>query len=146
MAIDLAHEVRVEADAATVYGALSTQKGLASFWTSRAVADGAVGSTARFSFPDAPAPMEFRIDELSPGRRVIWTSVGEFPPPWKGSHVTWDLRPTDDGRGTTVLFRHRDWPVDLPAEAVANINYTWGQVVGRLKAFVESGHPQPFFP
>jgi hypothetical protein len=31
-----------------------------------------------------------------------------------------------------------------PPEEVGTVNYTWGQVVGRLKAFVESGRPQPF--
>jgi hypothetical protein len=27
----------------------------------------------------------------------------------------------------------------------AHVNWVWGQIVGRLKAYAETGQPQPFF-
>ena len=52
------------------------------------------------------------------------------------------LKPTADDK-TKVEFRMGNLAGYPPAE-VGSVNYTWGQVVGRLKAFVESGRPQPF--
>jgi hypothetical protein len=37
-------------------------------------------------------------------------------------------------------------PASLPAADLASINYTWGRIVGRLKKYVETGDPAPFFP
>ena len=31
-----------------------------------------------------------------------------------------------------------------PIAEVGSVNFTWGQVVGRLKAYAETGTPQPF--
>jgi hypothetical protein len=44
-----------------------------------------------------------------------------------------------------MLFAHTAWGEDYPREEYAHVNYTWGQIVGRLKAYAESGQPQPFF-
>jgi hypothetical protein len=36
--------------------------------------------------------------------------------------------------------------LDYPRDESAHVNFIWGQVVGRLKAYAETGQPQPFFP
>jgi len=142
MAGPLMHLVTIDADGDKIYDALSTTNGLASFWTADSHADPKVGSTARFGF-HGPV-LEMKVDELKPGKRVRWSTVGGFPE-WKGTFVEWDIKPGKGG-AHDVLFNHAGWPVELPAEKLASVNYTWGRVVGRLKDYAESGKPDPYFP
>lgn len=142
MAGPLMHLVTIDASADKIYDALSTERGIASFWTADTHASRAVGSVAKFGF-HGPV-LEMRVDELTPGKRVKWSTVGGFPE-WNGTSVTWDIKPGKDG-AHEVLFDHSGWPSALPAGDLASVNYTWGRVVGRLKKYVESGKSEPFFP
>jgi uncharacterized protein YndB with AHSA1/START domain len=142
MAGPLMHMVVVNGDADRIYDALSTGKGLASFWTAESTAEPRKGSTARFGFR-GPV-LEMTVDDLQPGKRVRWSTLGGFDA-WKGTAVTWDIKPSKDG-GNEVWFNHDGWPEAMPAKDLASINYTWGRVVGRLKDYVESGKPDPLFP
>jgi len=145
MVCDMVHEVEIAADAKTVYRAISTREGQGGFWTASNTVEPKVGSVAEFRFKAAPVPVRMRIDELAEGERVVWTCLGEFPG-WKDTRVTWDLSPASDGKGTKLSFRHGDLAkANYPEAALGSVNYTWGQVLGRLKAYVETGRPQPFF-
>jgi hypothetical protein len=77
-------------------------------------------------------------------RRVSWLCQGDFPH-WAGTRVTWDLQPALNAGEAIVLFAHSDWGDEYPRGQLAHTSYTWGQIVGRLKAYVETGQPQPFF-
>jgi uncharacterized protein YndB with AHSA1/START domain len=137
------HAVEVEASEEKIYEALTTSKGLASFWTPQAEAEPTVGSVAVFRFAGAPVDLKMRIDGLEPGKRVAWSCQGDFPH-WQGTTVTWELTPAVQGEGITVLFRHEGWGRDYPEMDYAHVNFVWGQVVGRLKAYSETGTAQPF--
>lgn len=143
MAGPMLHAVEIEASENAIYEALITSKGLAAFWTSQSQAEPTVGSVAVFRFGSTPADLKMRIDGLEPGKRVAWSCQGDFPH-WDGTTVTWELMPAVEGSGITVLFRHEDWGPDYPEMAYAHVNYVWGQVVGRLKAYTETGKAQPF--
>ena len=142
MAGPLMHMVEVKADAEKIYTALSTGRGLASFWTADSHAEPKQGSIARFGF-GGPV-LEMRVDELKPGRRVRWATHGGFDA-WKGTTVTWDIKAGKDGVNE-VWFSHEGWPEDLPAKDIASVNYTWGRIVGRLKDHAETGERVPYFP
>jgi hypothetical protein len=43
------------------------------------------------------------------------------------------------------MFQHTGWADDYPDRDYASVNFVWGQVLGRLKAYVETGTPQPLF-
>ncbi len=58
--------------------------------------------------------------------------------------MTWSLSPAPSGSGTSVAFRHDGWGDDYPKAEYARMNYTWGRIVGALKASAESGIPAPF--
>lgn len=137
------HAVEVEAGEDAIYQALTTSKGLASFWTPQSEAEPNVGSVTVFRFAGAPVDLKMRVDGLEPGKRVAWTCQGDFPH-WEGTTVTWELSPAVQGSGITVLFRHEDWKPDYPEMDYAHVNFVWGQVVGRLKAYCETGKSQPF--
>jgi len=136
------HAVDVDADPGSVFGAIATRAGVASFWTSDLDLEPVVGSVARFGFPGAPVDLRMRIDALESGRLVRWSCLGDFPF-WAGTTVSWGLSTAASG-GTTVLFRHDGWPEDYPELEYAKVSYTWARIVGALKAFTETGMSLPF--
>jgi uncharacterized protein YndB with AHSA1/START domain len=142
MAAPLVHSVTIEAAANKIYEAISTGEGLASFWTRDSHAEPKVGSIAHFGF-GGPS-LEFKVDELKPGRLVRWSSQGGFPE-WVGTTVVWEITPAEKG-GSEVKFTHAGWPAEVPQADLASVNYTWGRIVGRLKKYVETDKPVPFFP
>lgn len=144
MLSDMVHEVEIAADRATVYRAITTTEGEAGFWTADNATTPTVGSEARFRFNAAPVPLRMRVDALEPDARVKWTCLGDFPG-WKDCTITWTLAPGANGTGTKLEFRMGNLAA-YPDAAVGTVNYTWGQVVARLKGYAETGTPQPLFP
>lgn len=142
MAAPLMHSVTIAADADKIYEAISTGKGLASFWTRDSQAEPKVGSIAKFGF-GGPS-LELKVDELKPGSVVRWSGHSGFPE-WVGTTITWDIGRAENG-GSEVKFSHDGWPSDLPQADLASVNYTWGRIVGRLKRYMETGEAVPFFP
>ena len=141
MTVSLVHQVNVKASPDAIYEAVSTERGLASFWTTDSKAEARVGSTATFGFGGPSQRM--RIDELVPGKRVKWTGLADFPN-WGDTTVTWEIKPADNGE-TSVTFRHANWPASVTADDLGSINHTWGMVVDRLRQYAESGKPVPYF-
>ena len=141
MAAPLVHDVTITAAPESIYQAISTARGLAAFWTSESEAEPRVGSTARFGFGGPSQRM--RVDELTPGKRVKWTALNDFPN-WDGTTVSWDLSPADNS-ATRVVFRHAGWPEAVSQDDLGSINYTWGLIVERLKQYTETGKPNPVF-
>ena len=141
MAGPLMHMVLIDADANKIYDAISTGKGLASFWTRDSQAEPKVGSIAKFGFGGPRLGM--KVEELKPGRLVKWSTAEGFPG-WEATTVTWEIKPAKDG-GNEVWFNHDGWSKNMPAAELASVNYTWGRVVGRLKKHVETGESNPFF-
>lgn len=137
------HAVDIDADAATIFTAITTRDGLAGFWTSDCDAQPVIGTVSRFGFPTAPVDLRMRVDRLEPSRSASWTCLGDFPQ-WAGTTVTWEITPAASGRGSTLLFRHDGWPDDYPEIEYAKVNYTWGRIAGALKSYGESGMPHPF--
>jgi uncharacterized protein YndB with AHSA1/START domain len=144
MLCDISHEVEISKDAGAVYRAISTQQGQAGSWTANNTMQPTVGSIVVFRFKSAPVPLRMRVDVLEEGKLVRFTCLGEFPG-WKNTTVSWELAPGASGSGTKVTLKHGDLErAGYPAEAHASVNYTWGQILGRLKAYLETGKPQPF--
>ncbi|MEP7002949.1 MAG: SRPBCC domain-containing protein [Chloroflexota bacterium] len=144
MLSDLVHEVEITAEPAAIYKAIITHEGVASFWVTDNAIEPTVGSEAQFRFKGAPVPLRMRIDALEPNRRVHWTCLGDFPG-WRDTTVTWTLGP-GSGAGTTKLEFRMGNLAAYPEQAVGEVNYTWGQVVARLKGYAETGKPQPYLP
>jgi uncharacterized protein YndB with AHSA1/START domain len=141
MAVSLVHEVTIKASPANIYKALSTQEGLASFWTSETKAEPKVGSVASFGFGGPSQRM--KVDELTAGERVKWTGLDDFPN-WGGTNVSWEIAGSEAGE-TKVTFRHTNWPAPVTADDLGSINYTWGVIVERLKQYAETSKPAPYF-
>jgi hypothetical protein len=88
-----------------------------------------------------PRPFDFELAE-SDRDRIAWVSKG-FPPPWAGTRVVWMLGDNPEGPGTRIDMRHSGWEPDNPMLGIVTVG--WGQILGHLKGYLESGTPQPFF-
>jgi uncharacterized protein YndB with AHSA1/START domain len=141
MAVSLVHQVDIKATPDTIYKAVSTQEGLASFWTDDTRAESKVGSVASFGFGGPSQRM--KVADLQPGKLVKWTALADFPN-WGDTVVEWEITPGEEGQ-TSFTFRHRNWPEGVTADDLGSINFTWGMIVDRLKQYAESGKPVPYF-
>src|SRR3990170_3628598 len=113
----------IEADRAAVLDALTTQDGIASWWSART--DGPRDDQLRVSFPDVPQPFEFSIARDGDDR-VEWVNGG-FPPWWAGTTIRWDLSNNPDGAGTRLLFSHRNYEPDNPVIPI--VTPAWAQII-----------------
>jgi uncharacterized protein YndB with AHSA1/START domain len=138
---DILHEIVIDAPPEKVYGAITKTEELRSWWTADSTAGPEVGSVAVFKFAGGKVVFRMRIDELVPGKRVVWTCLGEDEE-WKGTRLTFDLHPAEEG-GTDLRFTHAEWRSLDGYYAVCNT--TWGELMYRLKEYLEGGSPGPLF-
>ena len=132
----------IDADRSTVRAALTSRDAIAGWWSTHTDWVAGPEPELRVGFPDVPRPFEFTVRDEG-GDRIEWVT-GEFPPPWAGTTVRWDLFERDDGKpGTRLLFSHRDWDPANPSIPV--VTPAWAQIVLRLKEYAETGTPRPFF-
>jgi uncharacterized protein YndB with AHSA1/START domain len=140
----IAMQFDIAADEERVRRALTTRDGIASWWSERTTLRDAGGGNPKrleVSFPDVPQPFEFDVSDESPNR-VEWRTGG-FPPWWAGTTIRWELSPNPDAPGIRLLFSHRDYEPDNPVIPI--VTPAWAQIILRLKAYAETGTPQPFF-
>lgn len=131
------------ADAASIYDAVTTQEGLASFWTSDVSAAASVGAQLRFGFEPAPVDLMLTVADLTPETRVVWEAGDDAWPDWQGTTMTWRLGDAPGEADTRVIFRHGGWADDYADGEFGSVAYTWALVLGALKDYVESGAPRP---
>ena len=136
-------DVDVVAPADRIIEALNTRDGIAGWWTADVAFDGGAGGTMKLGFPVAPLPFELRVDEVE-AHRIVWSSVGPFPPHWVDTRVIWTLRPGDDGSSTALHFSHEGWVNDEGPFGMSAL--TWGRLMDTLKRHVETGDAVPLFP
>jgi uncharacterized protein YndB with AHSA1/START domain len=135
---DLRHQISVAAQPKAVYDALTSTKGLSSWWTADASADVKVGGKAEFGFGNRRTVFRMTIDELTSGKRVVWSCHGD-PEDWQGTILTWDL--TSHEESTVVRFSHSGWKETNEMYAICNSS--WGELMHRLKDYVEGRNPGP---
>jgi uncharacterized protein YndB with AHSA1/START domain len=142
MTRDIVLGIAIHGEAESVYRAISTQEGLASFWVPSAKAEAVVGSVASFDFAGAPVQLKMRIDRLDEPKEVEWTCLGDFPM-WEGTKVSWSLSPEEEHGGTRVLFTHTGFPDEQPAFEHGSIAHTWSTILDHLKELAETGATTP---
>jgi len=135
---DLHHSVPIAAAPPTVYAALATQSGMQGWWTRDTVMDARAGGAAQFGFDRRGMVFRMTILDLSPGRSLRMRCAGEQPE-WAGTTLEWNIDPTPEG--SVLHFVHRDWRE--MTEFCASCNSMWGQLMFRLKAFAQTGTPNP---
>jgi uncharacterized protein YndB with AHSA1/START domain len=135
---DLKHQIPINASPQAVYAAIATQGGLASWWTADTRVDEKVGGNAEFAFNKRDAVYRMIIKTLDPGKQVEWTCQGDTPE-WTGTTLSWTVTP--DAHGSMLRFTHGGWR--SASEHFAICNSTWGELMYRLKGYLEGSNPGP---
>jgi len=135
---DLLHQIPIASTPDQVYAALATSAGLAGWWTADSHADESVGGKAEFGFDHRSVVFRMTIDRLEPGKAVAWSCHGDQPE-WAGTSLTWTISPTE--AGVVLSFTHGGWKA--ANDYFAMCNSTWGELMYRLKAYLEGRSPGP---
>ena len=135
---EIKHQIPITAAPEKVYAALVTQAGLRGWWTADTHTDGKVGGKAEFGFDNRAMVFRMRIEKLDPDKSVVWSCSGDHPE-WKDTILTWHL--TGEGNGTILRFTHSNWKSF--SDFCAMCNTTWGELMYRLKDYVEGKNPGP---
>ncbi len=131
------HRVEIETSPKALYEALTSQTGLASWWTPMTTTEPTVGSVAKFRFGDGSSGADMRIDELEPTKRVAWTCVDG---PWPKMQFIFSIAPHQ--RGAVLTFDHLGWPE--VNDFYRHCNTKWGYfLASSLKPYLESGNGAP---
>lgn len=135
---DIIHCIPIKASPKAIFDALTTQKGLSSWWTEHVMAEPTEGSTTTFGFNGGEIEFHMHIDELEPSERVRWTCTSDFPD-WNGTTLRFDISVRDDGVAM-VDFRHMNFP---EGDHFARCNTDWGRLMYFLKDYLENGNDTP---
>ena len=154
------HQLIIGTPAKTVYNALTTQAGLAAWWTPQTVAIPEIGSISQFGFGPAYVK-KMKVVDLRPFEWVQWFCL-EATEEWKGTTVAFALHEGDrtalqqrypemhgqlqqqeDGKVLTLLiFEHDKWKE--ATSMFGECSYTWALFLRSLKSFCEFGKGRPY--
>jgi len=123
--VDIIHRIGIAGSVNDVYKALTTDKGLSTWWTTDTVGAGKVGSIIAFRF-EGGGP-DFEVAELKKDSLVRWKHSGEMPEPWMG---------------TEISFQHSNWKTT--SEFMAHCSTKWALFLMSLKDAIETGKGRPF--
>lgn len=121
-----------------LYEAITTQKGLAGWFTPQTKAESKVGTALEFKFPQA-TDLKFRVDELERDRSVVWSNVQTIPD-WESTRIK--FRITGRGDITNLQFSQTGLPPGYKDHSA--FSYFWAQYMRSLKLLVETGEGEPY--
>jgi len=140
--MDIKNSFKIKAESEAVYSAISTVKGIRGWWckdSEIALTEGGEHSL-NFLKEGKPVVMKFKIDELSPNRKVVWTCTENGNPTWIGTQLIWEI--DEDG---AFRFNHANFD-DKYAETppVQMTEQGWKHFMSSLKSYCETGEGQPW--
>ncbi|BBB30204.1 SRPBCC family protein [Neptunomonas japonica] len=135
---DINHRVGIKSSPEAIYEALTTDAGLATWWTNDVSGAGDVGSIIEFRF-NGGGP-DFVVKELIPNKTVGWQHSGSVPDSWVGTEISFQI---DTGQEQTfVRFTHSGWKE--PSDFMAHCSTKWAVFLISLKDSLELGVGKPF--
>lgn len=134
------HTVDIRAAAPEkVFEALTTEKGLAGWWTTTVHADVRLGGVVDFEFGATFNP-DMEITELEAPRLLAWKCVGGHEP-WIDNTFRFTIEPRGEG---TILFFRQEYARELDEEEYGRYNFNWGYYLESLRRLVETGAGNPY--
>jgi uncharacterized protein YndB with AHSA1/START domain len=134
---DIIHAIGIKTTPERLYEAITTQKGLAAWWTPGTKAEPRVGGVNEFKFDGTT--VKFQVEALEPLHRVVWSTV-EVPSDWDGTQVTFDLTP--DGDVVYLRFSHTGFASTDGGFGMTS--YSWAQYLRSIKMLLETGRGEPY--
>ena len=133
------HYLAISASPERIYEALTTPAGVRNWWTRDADLDGQAGGEGQFRFHAGKSVKRMRIDDLQPARRVVWTVMDCFLPPWIGTKIVFEL--TAEGERTVLRFGHDGF---AEADDVYALTTTgWAYYLVSLQQYLQTGQGAP---
>lgn len=132
------HKVGIKASPEVIYQALTTDKGLSGWWTSTTEGAGDVRSIIDFKFNETV--VQFRVKELIQNKKVVWKHLGEMPPEWADTEISFGFELTDEQ--VLLHMKHSNWQDQTPFYAHCNLK--WATFLLSLKDLLEKGQGKPF--
>jgi uncharacterized protein YndB with AHSA1/START domain len=128
---DIRHLVFIDSTPEKIYEAITTQRGIASWWSIHNNAKPEAGSVYRISF-GGNYYKEIKIAELVPNKKVTW-EILHADQEWLNTKVTFDV--SMGTRSAELRFNHSGWKdyTDLFAQC----NHDWGVYLENLKDYSE---------
>ncbi|MBI2311143.1 MAG: SRPBCC domain-containing protein [Betaproteobacteria bacterium] len=137
---EICHRIEIKAPPAKVYYALIAAPGLKGWWTGDVVAEPKVGSIAEFGFSNRSTLFRMKIAELKPMQRVVWECVGDVDE-WTGTRIIWEI--SAQGDASELRLTHSGWRSKDGWYGTCDL--TWGELMYRLRDYVEGKDPGPYF-
>lgn len=135
---EILHQLVIKVTPTAVFDAITTQKGLSSWWTTDVKAEPVVGSIAEFGFNNRATVFEMRIVGLDRPRFIRWHClVGHVE--WANTDLIFTM--TTHRSGTVLRFAHRGW--EISDGILAQCSYDWAMYLTSLKSYVETGTGSP---
>ena len=132
------HQLYINASPSRVYQAITTQKGLSSWWTTKTKADAIIGSVAEFWFSDKYHNKMY-IVMLDKNKYIEWECL-DGDKEWIGTRLKFMIRPQE--KGTMLQFWHYEWKNET--DFFASCNFHWGNYMKSLKDYCENGKGEPY--
>ncbi|WP_129714859.1 SRPBCC domain-containing protein [Pedobacter sp. SYP-B3415] len=134
----ICHRLLIGVPVEKVFAAVTTQEGLAGWWTPDTTAKAEAGSILKFEFgPDYHKEMQ--VLELRAYSRVKWLCIKAFEE-WIGTTITFEIEP--HAKGAILIFRHSGWKAYT--NEFASCSYAWALFLGSLKSLCERGAGTPY--
>jgi len=135
---DIIHRIGIKAPPESIYKALTTNDGLAKWWTNDVSGAGEVGSTIEFRF-NGGGP-DFTVTKLIPNEAVCWQHSGSMPESWMDTEISFQLEAEENQ--TFVRFTHSNWKE--ATDFMAHCSTKWAVFLLSLKDALEVGSGKPF--
>ena len=137
------HVLDIDASAPTIWNAITEERGLAAWWSTKVSAPSAtVGGRVELTFAGDFNPV-MAIAKVESGAELEWRCVGGHEP-WNDNTFRFQLAPLDDGR--TRLRFWQDYAVELSDDAYGVYNFNWGYYMESLRLLCATGSGKPFDP
>ena len=137
------HVVDIDSQPGLVWEALTTDEGLAGWWTSTLSSDGpGVGSRTRFTFGGDFNPV-MEVTGAEEGYQLEWLCVDGHKK-WQDNTFTFQL--VDAGGGRCRLRFSQHYAVELNDDDYGSYNFNWGCYLESLRLLCTTGKGKPFHP
>lgn len=140
MSFQIENGIDIQADNARVLEALSTQKGIESWWTVDASVNEREATYRFLGRPGGGRTVTFRVEHKTADKLVLRCVKNENNPDWQDTELRFEVKSA--GSAVRVELKHSGYPAK-------NVTYDectkgWAFFLGSLKSYLETGTGTPF--
>lgn len=136
---EILHQLTIATDPDSTFEALTSQNGLANWWSEDVEAQPVVGSTITIGFRRHTVVFTMRVADLKQPSLVVWECI-DGNPEWVGTEIRFEISRTPDR--TMVKLLHTGW--DKTDGMLAACSFDWARYLLSLKAYLETGQGRPY--